>query len=55
MIKFWSTLLDNKVDESKPAAAELAAIGKNEKTLSEMDDIIKPVKNQTWPSGIRQS
>ncbi|KAL8208827.1 hypothetical protein R6Q57_008239 [Mikania cordata] len=36
------------------AAAELAKGDKDEQTLAEVEEILKPVKNQTWPSGIQQ-
>lgn len=29
--------------------------GKDEETLAEVEEILKPVKNLTWPSGIQQS
>lgn len=35
------------------AAIELATVGIDEETLSEVEVILKPVKNQTWPSGIQ--
>ncbi|KAA8536326.1 hypothetical protein F0562_028804 [Nyssa sinensis] len=44
-----------QVEENVAAAIELTTVGKDEKTLSEVEDILKPVKNQTWPSGIQQS
>lgn len=44
-----------QVEINVAAATELATVGKDEKTLSEVEDILKPVKNQTWPSGIQQS
>ncbi|KAL0422480.1 UNVERIFIED_CONTAM: L-galactose dehydrogenase [Sesamum latifolium] len=44
-----------QVDENVAAAQELATVGKDEKTLTEVESILKPVKNQTWPSGIQQS
>lgn len=44
-----------QVEENVAAATELATIGKDEKTLSEVEAILKHVKNQTWPSGIQQS
>ncbi|XP_071729913.1 L-galactose dehydrogenase-like [Rutidosis leptorrhynchoides] len=37
------------------AAIELAKGEKDEETLAEVEDILKPVKNQTWPSGIQRS
>ncbi|XP_075494030.1 L-galactose dehydrogenase [Primulina tabacum] len=44
-----------QVDENVAAAAELARVGIDKETLSEIEEILKPVKNQTWPSGIHQS
>ncbi|XP_062082439.1 L-galactose dehydrogenase [Humulus lupulus] len=44
-----------QVEENVAAAIELANNGKDEETLSEVEAILKPVKNQTWPSGIQQS
>ncbi|KAK4476950.1 hypothetical protein RD792_016119 [Penstemon davidsonii] len=44
-----------QVDENVAAAVELATVGMDEKTLSQIEGILKPVKNQTWPSGIQQS
>ncbi|RXH87571.1 hypothetical protein DVH24_034471 [Malus domestica] len=44
-----------QVEENVAAAVELATIGKDEKTLAEVEAILKPVKNQTWRSGIQQS
>ncbi|KAL3617338.1 hypothetical protein CASFOL_038883 [Castilleja foliolosa] len=41
-----------QVDENVEAAIELATVGKDEKTLAEIEGILKPVKNHTWPSGI---
>ncbi|MCD9559012.1 hypothetical protein HAX54_016727 [Datura stramonium] len=41
--------------ENITAALELAAVGMDEETLSEITDILKPVKNQTWLVGIQQS
>lgn len=37
------------------AAIELAKGEKDEQTLAEVEDILKPVKKQTWPSGIQKS
>ncbi|KAI7731447.1 hypothetical protein M8C21_026871 [Ambrosia artemisiifolia] len=36
------------------AATELVKGDKDEQTLAEVEEILKPVKNQTWPSGIQQ-
>ncbi|KAL1534454.1 L-galactose 1-dehydrogenase [Salvia divinorum] len=44
-----------QVDENVAAAVEVAAFGKDEKAISEIEEILKPVQNQTWPSGIQQS
>ncbi|KAL2926794.1 L-galactose dehydrogenase [Bienertia sinuspersici] len=43
-----------QVEENVAAALELEAAGKDEKTLAEVENILKPIKNQTWPSGIQQ-
>lgn len=42
-----------QVEENVAAATELATVGIDEKALSEVDEILKPVKNQTWPSGVQ--
>ncbi|EYU18367.1 hypothetical protein ABFS82_02G049800 [Erythranthe guttata] len=44
-----------QVNENVEAAIQVSTVGKDEKTLSEIEAILKPVKNQTWPSGIQQS
>ncbi|TMX04944.1 hypothetical protein EJD97_003729 [Solanum chilense] len=44
-----------EVEENIAAALEVATAGMDEEALSEITDILKPVKNQTWPSGIQQS
>ncbi|KAE9607152.1 hypothetical protein Lal_00026008 [Lupinus albus] len=44
-----------QVEENVAAARELAASGIDEEALSEVGTILKPVKNQSWPSGIQQS
>lgn len=43
-----------QVEENVEAALELTAEGIDEKALAEIEAILKPVKNQTWPSGIQQ-
>ncbi|XP_059448869.1 L-galactose dehydrogenase [Corylus avellana] len=43
-----------QVEENVAAALDLETAGKDEETLSELEAILKPVKNQTWPSGIQQ-
>ncbi|KAF8019707.1 hypothetical protein BT93_G0412 [Corymbia citriodora subsp. variegata] len=44
-----------QVEENVAAAMELASSGMDQETLSEVEAILKPVKNLTWPSGIQQS
>ncbi|CAJ2678264.1 unnamed protein product [Trifolium pratense] len=44
-----------QVEENVAAARELTASGIDEEALSEVGAILKPVKNQSWPSGIQQS
>ncbi|KAK4744952.1 hypothetical protein SAY87_011264 [Trapa incisa] len=44
-----------QVEENAAAALELETGGIDQETLSEVEAILKPVKNQTWPSGIRQT
>ncbi|XP_057967681.1 L-galactose dehydrogenase [Malania oleifera] len=44
-----------QVKENVAAATELAMLGQDEETLSEVEAILKPVKNDTWPSGIQRS
>ncbi|XP_014506072.1 L-galactose dehydrogenase [Vigna radiata var. radiata] len=44
-----------QVEENVAAARELANSGIDEEALSEVEAILKPVKNQSWPSGIQQS
>ena len=53
----WFNLwhFDDQVEENVAAAMERATAGKDEETLLEVESILKPVKNQTWPSGIQQS
>ncbi|KAL8136547.1 hypothetical protein V2J09_002548 [Rumex salicifolius] len=43
-----------QVEENVEAASELAAEGIDEKALTDIEAILKPVKNQTWPSGIQE-
>ncbi|KAK1418260.1 hypothetical protein QVD17_27403 [Tagetes erecta] len=43
-----------QVQHNVAAATELAKGVKDEETLAEVEEILKPVKNQTWPSGIQQ-
>ncbi|KAM1043793.1 hypothetical protein ACFX2I_034920 [Malus domestica] len=40
--------LSNQVKENVAAAVQLGTNGKDEKTLAEIEDILRPVKNQTW-------
>ncbi|CAM8878881.1 unnamed protein product [Rhodiola kirilowii] len=44
-----------QVEENIAAAVELATKGIDKETLSEVEYILKPVKNQSWPSGIQQT
>ncbi|GMH17917.1 hypothetical protein Nepgr_019758 [Nepenthes gracilis] len=44
-----------QVEENVGAALELADVGKDEKVLAKIEAILKPIKNQTWPSGINHS
>lgn len=41
--------------ENVAAATELAIFGKDQEALAGVEAILKPVKNQTWPSGIQRS
>lgn len=41
-----------QVQHNVAAATELTKGDKDEETLAEVEYILKPVKNQTWPSGI---
>ncbi len=51
----YTIIFKNQVKENVAAAVELSTVGKDEQTISEVEAILKPVKNQTWPSGIQQS
>ncbi|KAK7400413.1 hypothetical protein VNO78_11619 [Psophocarpus tetragonolobus] len=44
-----------QVEENVAAARELATCGIDEEALSEVEAIMKPVRNHSWPSGIQQS
>lgn len=44
-----------QVQENVAAANEVALFGKDQQSLLEIEAILKPVKNQTWPSGIQKS
>ncbi|KAJ4843102.1 hypothetical protein Tsubulata_002878 [Turnera subulata] len=44
-----------QVEQNVAAATELATFGQDHETLSEVEAILSPVKNQTWPSGIQRS
>lgn len=44
-----------QVEENVGAALELETAGKDEKTFAEIENILKPIKNQSWPSGIQQT
>lgn len=43
-----------QVEENVTAALELEAAGRDEETLAQIEAILKPVKNQSWPSGIQK-
>ncbi|PKA49697.1 L-galactose dehydrogenase [Apostasia shenzhenica] len=43
-----------QVEENVTAALDLYGAGIDEKLLNEVENILEPVKNQTWPSGIQQ-
>ncbi|URD72145.1 L-galactose dehydrogenase [Musa troglodytarum] len=43
-----------QVEENVAAALELSSLGIDEDLLHEVEAILEPVKNQTWPSGIQQ-
>lgn len=42
------------MEENVAAAAEVALSGMDQETLAGVEAILKPVKNQTWPSGIQK-
>ncbi|XP_058069568.1 L-galactose dehydrogenase [Magnolia sinica] len=44
-----------QVEENVAAAIEVATVGKDEEIFKEVEAILEPVKNQTWPSGIQKS
>ncbi|OMO75361.1 Aldo/keto reductase [Corchorus capsularis] len=44
-----------QVEENVAAARELELSGIDQQSLSEVEAILKPVKNLTWPSGIQRS
>ncbi|VAI27462.1 unnamed protein product [Triticum turgidum subsp. durum] len=44
-----------QVEENVAAAVELSTLGIDEELLHEVEAILKPVKNLTWPSGIQQA
>ncbi|WOK92267.1 L-galactose dehydrogenase [Canna indica] len=43
-----------QVEENVTAGLELSSMGIDEDLLHEVEAILQPVKNQTWPSGIQQ-
>lgn len=45
----------NQVEENATAVTELEGLGMDQETLSEVEAILEPVKNLTWPSGIHQN
>ncbi|KAJ4914212.1 L-galactose dehydrogenase [Raphanus sativus] len=44
----------SQVEENVEAVTELEGLGIDEETLCEVEAILEPVKNLTWPSGIEQ-
>nr|CAB3465895.1 unnamed protein product [Digitaria exilis] len=44
-----------QVEENVAAALELSTSGIDEELLHEVEAILEPVKNLTWPSGIQQA
>ncbi|MQL94573.1 hypothetical protein Taro_027207 [Colocasia esculenta] len=44
-----------QVEENVAAALELSSSGVDEGLLQEVEAILEPVKNQTWPSGVAQT
>ncbi|KAG0490748.1 hypothetical protein HPP92_007611 [Vanilla planifolia] len=44
-----------QVEDNVSAALELSGVGKHDVLLRRMETILEPVKNQTWPSGIKQN
>ncbi|KAK2662776.1 hypothetical protein Ddye_001350 [Dipteronia dyeriana] len=44
-----------QVEENAAAATELALFGNDREAIAAIEAILKSVKNQTWPSGIKQS
>lgn len=44
-----------QVEENVAAALELSNVGIDEGLVREIEEILEPVKNQTWPSGIQES
>ncbi|CAN8229549.1 unnamed protein product [Cochlearia groenlandica] len=45
----------SQVEENVAAITELERLGMDQETLSKVEAILEPVKNQTWPSGIHQN
>ncbi|KFK29993.1 hypothetical protein AALP_AA7G203900 [Arabis alpina] len=45
----------SQVEENAAAVTELEVLGMDQETLSQVEAILKPVKNLTWPSGINQN
>ncbi|KAJ9552134.1 hypothetical protein OSB04_016179, partial [Centaurea solstitialis] len=49
-----STILVGMKSVEQVNVAAATDVAKDEQTLAEVEEILKPVKNQTWPSGIQQ-
>lgn len=45
----------NQVEENVAAVTDLESLGMDQETMSEVEAILGPVKNLTWPSGIHQN
>ncbi|KAF3340386.1 L-galactose dehydrogenase [Carex littledalei] len=47
--------MNSSTQENVAAILELSSNGIDKELLDELENILEPVKNQTWPSGIQQS
>ena len=53
-MKTMCVFILSQVEENVAAVKELEDLGVDQETLSEVEAILEPVKNQTWPSGVDQ-
>lgn len=53
-MKTMCVFILSQVEENVAAVKELEDLGMDQETLSEVEAILEPVKNQTWPSGVDQ-